>query len=397
MTDPQTDLEINCRAQLSILEACRAAQPVDPDRVREHAPDLRPARLPAGGREASAPPGRRERHQQGGRRVVPPPLQPTCTACRATRAAPDEHLRPAHASEGRAPDLPRHLDRARPSRGEPFEVWGGDQLRDFTYVDDAVDAFLLAAGGRRRSASVFNLGGAEVVSLEDARRLAGRGRGQRLVCRSATSRPSASGSTSATTTRDDALIASSPRLGAAGRRSRKASAARSPTTGRTWTPTCERGDPAGLAGRWYRGSTVGIFAALGAGAGLGQLHPRGRGRRRSRRSSRPSSASRAPSAWRTAPTPSSWRCGPSASGAGDGVITVSHTAVATVAAIERIGAVAGARGHRRSHVHDGSRARVERVIDRPPEGVPLRALLPVHLYGAMADMASLCRIASASA
>jgi aminotransferase EvaB len=38
--------------------------------------------------------------------------------------------------------------------GRPVEVWGGDQLRDFTYVDDAVEAFLLAArppqGGRRR-------------------------------------------------------------------------------------------------------------------------------------------------------------------------------------------------------------------------------------------------------
>ena len=24
---------------------------------------------------------------------------------------------------------------------QPFEVWGGEQLRDFTYVDDAVEAF----------------------------------------------------------------------------------------------------------------------------------------------------------------------------------------------------------------------------------------------------------------
>ena len=29
--------------------------------------------------------------------------------------------------------------------GEPFEVWGGEQLRDLTYVDDVVDAFLRAA------------------------------------------------------------------------------------------------------------------------------------------------------------------------------------------------------------------------------------------------------------
>ena len=44
MTDPYTDLEINCRSQLSILEACRHENPEVTDRLREHAPDLRPAR-----------------------------------------------------------------------------------------------------------------------------------------------------------------------------------------------------------------------------------------------------------------------------------------------------------------------------------------------------------------
>ena len=29
--------------------------------------------------------------------------------------------------------------------GKPFDVWGGEQLRDFTYVDDVVEALLLAA------------------------------------------------------------------------------------------------------------------------------------------------------------------------------------------------------------------------------------------------------------
>jgi dTDP-4-amino-4,6-dideoxygalactose transaminase len=82
-------------------------------------------------------------------------------------------------------------------------------------------------------------------------------------------------------------------------------------------------------------------------------------------------------------------------GAGDGVITVSHTAGATVAAIQRIGAVAVLVDiDEASFTMDPTS--VERVIDRPPQGVPLRALLPVHLYGAMADMANLCRIASAS-
>jgi len=63
---------------------------------------------------------------------------------------------------------------------ESFEVWGGDQLRDFTYVDDCVDALLLAATRDEAVGSTYNLGGDGVVSLRElADRLvaaAGRGR-----------------------------------------------------------------------------------------------------------------------------------------------------------------------------------------------------------------------------
>src|SRR3990170_3045021 len=43
--------------------------------------------------------------------------------------------------------------------GKPFEVWDGDQDRDFTYVDDAVQSFLLAAQCEQANGQVFNLGG----------------------------------------------------------------------------------------------------------------------------------------------------------------------------------------------------------------------------------------------
>jgi dTDP-4-amino-4,6-dideoxygalactose transaminase len=80
---------------------------------------------------------------------------------------------------------------------------------------------------------------------------------------------------------------------------------------------------------------------------------------------------------------------------GDGVITVSHTAGATVAAIQRMGAVPVLVDiDEASFTMDPSS--VQRVIDHPPDGVRLRAVLPVHLYGAMADMQSLCRIADQS-
>jgi UDP-glucose 4-epimerase len=51
--------------------------------------------------------------------------------------------------------------------GQPIEVWGGEQLRDFTYVDDAVEAFLLAAAREEAVGEVFNLGGPPPVALRD--------------------------------------------------------------------------------------------------------------------------------------------------------------------------------------------------------------------------------------
>jgi UDP-glucose 4-epimerase len=51
--------------------------------------------------------------------------------------------------------------------GTPFEVWGGEQKRDFTYVDDAVDAFLLAAITPETKGKIFNLGGERPVSLDE--------------------------------------------------------------------------------------------------------------------------------------------------------------------------------------------------------------------------------------
>jgi nucleoside-diphosphate-sugar epimerase len=51
--------------------------------------------------------------------------------------------------------------------GKPFEVWGGAQVRDFTYVDDCVEALLLAASRREAEGEVFNLGGPPPVTLRE--------------------------------------------------------------------------------------------------------------------------------------------------------------------------------------------------------------------------------------
>lgn len=51
--------------------------------------------------------------------------------------------------------------------GKPIQVFGdGMQLRDFNYVDDVVDAMLLAAASDAANGEVYNLGSREVVNLK---------------------------------------------------------------------------------------------------------------------------------------------------------------------------------------------------------------------------------------
>ncbi len=50
---------------------------------------------------------------------------------------------------------------------KPLEVWGGEQLRDFTYVDDCVDAMLLAGREEKANGRIFNLGGPSIINLKD--------------------------------------------------------------------------------------------------------------------------------------------------------------------------------------------------------------------------------------
>ena len=57
--------------------------------------------------------------------------------------------------------------------GQPFEVWGGEQLRDFSYLDDVVAAFVAAAEALAlppaagvAAGHAFNLGGDAPISLQ---------------------------------------------------------------------------------------------------------------------------------------------------------------------------------------------------------------------------------------
>ena len=51
--------------------------------------------------------------------------------------------------------------------GENIEVWGGTQLRDFNYVDDCIDAMLIAAERDEVKGQIYNLGANPPISLKD--------------------------------------------------------------------------------------------------------------------------------------------------------------------------------------------------------------------------------------
>ena len=166
MENPYTDLEINCRSQLSILEACRRYNPV----MRIVFAGTRqiygrPQYLPVD-----------ERH----------PLNPVDVNGINKTAGEWYHL-----LYGDLYDIPvtvlrltntygprMRIKDARQTflgywfrlalAGEEIQVWGdGLQKRDFNYVDDAVRAFLLAASHDEAVGKIYNLGDDEIVSLKE--------------------------------------------------------------------------------------------------------------------------------------------------------------------------------------------------------------------------------------
>ena len=80
-------------------------------------------------------------------------------------------------------------------------------------------------------------------------------------------------------------------------------------------------------------------------------------------------------------------------GAGDAVFTVSHTAVATVAAIERSGAVPVLVDIDPSDFTMDPGPAGRAIADRAGPQAPAAAIIPVHLYGQTADMAAILAIA----
>lgn len=165
MQDPLTDMDINCRAQVSLLEACRTYNP-DIKVIFASTRQIygKPDYLPVD-----------EEH----------PLRPVDVNGINKVAGEWYHLLynnvyGIQTSVLRLTNTYGPRMRVKDTRQtflgiwirllleqKPFEVWNGVQLRDFTYVDDAVEAFLLAAASDAANGKVFNLGGECQISLKD--------------------------------------------------------------------------------------------------------------------------------------------------------------------------------------------------------------------------------------
>ena len=166
MVDPYTDLEINCRAQLSLLEACRLANP-DARVVFASTRQIygRPEYLPVDERHPIHPVDVNGINKTAGEwyHLLYGQVYgiPVCVLRLTNTYGPRMRVKDA-----RQTFLGYWLRQI--VDGEEIAVFGdGLQKRDFNYVDDAVDAFLLAATRDEALGKVYNLGDSEVVSLLD--------------------------------------------------------------------------------------------------------------------------------------------------------------------------------------------------------------------------------------
>lgn len=165
MQNPFTDLEINCTAQLSILEACRLYNPeirivYASTRQIYGKPDF----LPVDERHPIRPVDVNGINKMAGECyhiLYNNVYGVRCSVLRLTNTI-GPHMRIKDARQTFVGIWIRKL-----LEGDAIEVWGGKQLRDFNYIDDCVDALLLAICNDNANGKIFNLGSNEIISLKD--------------------------------------------------------------------------------------------------------------------------------------------------------------------------------------------------------------------------------------
>jgi nucleoside-diphosphate-sugar epimerase len=163
--DPLSDLEVNAVGQLRLIAAVREAAP---EAVVVHASTRqfygRPRSLPVNESHPVAPVDANGVSKFAGEQYWMlenrlhghPVVSLRLTNCFGPR------LRIRDSRQGFVAHWIRHA-----LLGETFELWGGDQLRDLTFVSDMTEAFLLAATTSACHGQVFNIGGSAPITLRE--------------------------------------------------------------------------------------------------------------------------------------------------------------------------------------------------------------------------------------
>ena len=166
MQDPYTDLEINCRSQLSLLEACRRNNPgVKVVFAGTRQVYGRPATLPVTEEHLVRPTDINGINKAAGEYyhlVYNNVFGVRACSLRLTNVfGPRQLLK--HNRQGFIGWFVRLALEDR-----EIQIYGdGRQIRDFVYVDDAADAFLRAGASDAVNGEVFNVGGSQPIGHRD--------------------------------------------------------------------------------------------------------------------------------------------------------------------------------------------------------------------------------------
>jgi len=170
MVDPYSDLEINCRSQLYLLEACRHHNP-DARIIYTSTRQVygRPRYLPVDEKHPLEPADINGIHKQAGDwyHILYQRLYGLRTTSLRLTNTYGPRMRVVDARQTFLGLWLRQI-----ITGEALTVFGdGQQKRDFNYVDDVVDALLHVAVVPATEGQIYNLGAPDPVTLLDLAKL----------------------------------------------------------------------------------------------------------------------------------------------------------------------------------------------------------------------------------
>lgn len=176
MQNPHADLEINARAQLSILEACRKYNPgikiVFSSTRQVYG---KPQSLPVDERHPLCPVDVNGINKLAGEwyHILYNNVYGIRTAVLRLTNTYGPRMRVKDARQTFLGIWIRQI-----LEGKTISVYGdGKQIRDFNYVDDVIEALLLAALSEDANGEIFNLGAEDPINLKDTAELLIRAHG----------------------------------------------------------------------------------------------------------------------------------------------------------------------------------------------------------------------------